>query len=160
MAKQSAELHKDSDKVGESAQKVLEEVWKAQGVAKQESYGRKTEELEVSKRGMEELGVLLKKSAQEMTKLTKQLHEPWKHSVKKVMMTQRNTKMNNESSMIKSRHIKISILAQREIQELESAIGNLIQNAMPFNRMLPVFLILLSFFPGYSCFVSLSNAIS
>ena len=99
MAKQSAELHKDSDKVGESAQKVLEEVWKAQGVAKQmkAALEEKQQELEVSKRGMEELARRAQEAerqAQEMArqadeaaararKKRKKKKKSWKHSVKR-----------------------------------------------------------------------------
>ena len=57
MAKQSAELQKDSDKDTESSQKVLEEVLTAQRVAKQRKAAleKNQRELEISKRGLEEL---------------------------------------------------------------------------------------------------------
>ena len=63
MAQKSSVLQKDSDKDGESAQKVLAEVLTAQGAAKQKKAAleEKQRELEVSKRGMEELA----RSAQE-----------------------------------------------------------------------------------------------
>ena len=57
MAQKSSELQKDSEKDGESAQKVLAEVLTAQKDAKKNKAAleEKQRELEVSKRGMEEL---------------------------------------------------------------------------------------------------------
>ena len=153
MAEQSAELHKDSDKDGESAQKVLEEVFKAQGVAKQKKAALeiKQQELQVTKSGMEELARRAQEAERQAQEMARQADEAaararkkrkkkkkgWKrigHSLGKLVGHDDTKKYKDRERAAREEQRKFNeqrqahqnkyTQAQREIQELESAIRN------------------------------------
>ena len=77
MAQKSSELQKDSDKDGESAQKVLAELLTAQEDAKQKKAAleEKQRELKVSKRGMEELARSAQEAERQAQEMARQADE-------------------------------------------------------------------------------------
>ena len=152
-AQQAVELQTDSDKNGESAQKVLAEVLTAQEDAKQKKAAleEKQRELEVSKRGMEELARSAQEAerrAQEMArqadeaaararKKRKKKKKGWKrigHSLKKLAGHDDTKKYKDLERAAREEAQKFNEQrqahqnkydqAQREIQELEILIAN------------------------------------
>ena len=155
MAKQSAELQKDSDKDTESSQKVLEEVLTAQRVAKQRKAAleKNQRELEISKRGLEELArkaqeneIKAKEMAREAdiaaayaSRKKKKRRKRLKHHLGKLVGHDDSKKYRDRERVAREEarkfneqrqaHQNTVTQAEREIQEMESAIRNLQSDA-------------------------------
>ena len=150
MAKQSAELQKHFETKEESAQKLLEELMTAQGVAKQRKAAleEKQRELEVSKRGMEELARSALDAGRQAHEMARQADESaaraknkirrekrnWTYPLKKLVGRDDAKKYKDREKAAREEQRKFNEQrrahqnkydqAQREIQELESSISN------------------------------------